>query len=130
MTGGILPKYFDTVIPIEKIDYYPNEKKPKFIIIDKKINKNDHVRFSGSDYKKGEKVISRGEIVNSSHIMAFKTLGIEKISVKNWFGVRDFSKLSFRERELGYWWPNFIEKKTNNWHKQFRYISSTFSITL
>ena len=46
------------------------------------INKNDHVRFSGSDYKKGEKVISRGEIVNSSHIMAFKTLGIEKISVK------------------------------------------------
>ena len=31
---------------------------------------------------KGEKVISRGEIVNSSHIMAFKTLGIEKISVK------------------------------------------------
>ena len=82
MTGGLLPKYFDTVIPIEKIDYYPNEKKPKFIIIDKKINKNDHVRFSGSDYKKGEKVISRGEIVNSSHIMAFKTLGIEKISVK------------------------------------------------
>ena len=58
MTGGLLPKYFDTVIPIEKIDYYPNEKKPKFIIIDKKINKNDHVRFSGSDYKKGEKVIS------------------------------------------------------------------------
>ena len=82
MTGGLLPKYFDTVIPIEKIDYYPNEKKPKFIIIDKKINKNDHVRFSGSDYKKGEKVISRGEIVNSSHIMAFKSLGIEKISVK------------------------------------------------
>jgi len=82
MTGGLIPKNFNTVIPIEKINYYPNKNKPKFIIIDKKILKNEHVRFAGSDYKKGEKVISRGEIINSSHILAFKSLGIEKILVK------------------------------------------------
>ena len=82
MTGGLIPKYFDTVIPIEKISYYPNKKKAKFIIVDKKITKNNHVRFSGSDYKKGEKVIFKGEIINSSHIMALKSLGIEKILVK------------------------------------------------
>ena len=29
MTGGLIPNFFDTVIPIEKIDYYPNKKKPK-----------------------------------------------------------------------------------------------------
>ena len=82
MTGGLIPKQFDTVIPVEKINYYPNKKKPKYIIIDKKISKNEHIRFAGSDYKKGEKVISVGEIVNSSHILAFKSLGIDKIVVK------------------------------------------------
>ena len=82
MTGALIPKHFDTVIPVEKINFYPNKKKPKFIIIDKKISKNNHVRFSGSDYKKGDKVISTGEIINSSHILAFKSLGIEKIDVK------------------------------------------------
>ena len=82
MTGGLLPKGLDTIIPIEKIVFYPNKKKPKFIIIDKKITKNNNVRFAGSDYKKGDKIISAGEIINSSHILAFKSLGIEKITVK------------------------------------------------
>ena len=82
MTGAIIPKYFDTVIPIEEISYYPNKKKPKFILINKKIQKNKHVRFSGSDYKKGERVICAGEMINSSHILAFKSLGIKKINVK------------------------------------------------
>ena len=36
----------------------------------------------GSDYKKSDKVISSGEIIDSSHILAFKTLGINKIIVK------------------------------------------------
>lgn len=82
MTGALIPKSFDTIIPIEKINYYPNKKNPKFIIIDKKINKNNHVRFAGSDYKKGEKILSVGEIINSSHILAFKSLGVEKLVVK------------------------------------------------
>ncbi len=82
MTGALIPKYFDTIIPVEKINYYPNKKNSKFIIIDKKINKNNHVRFAGSDYKKGEKIISAGEIINSSHILAFKSLGVERVIVK------------------------------------------------
>ncbi len=82
MTGALIPKHFDTIIPVEKINYYPNKKNPKFIIIDRKINKNNHVRFVGSDYKKGEKIISAGEIINSSHILAFKSLGVERIVVK------------------------------------------------
>ena len=82
MTGALIPKHFDTVIPVEKINYYPNNKNPKFILIDKKISKNSHVRFAGSDYKKGEKIVSAGEIINSSHILAFKSLGVERIVVK------------------------------------------------
>ena len=82
MTGALIPEKFDTIIPIEKIKHFPNKKKPKFIIIDKKISKNNYVRFAGSDFKKGDKIISKGEIINSSNILAFKSLGVEKIVVK------------------------------------------------
>ena len=82
MTGALIPKPFDTVIPIELIDFYPNKKNLKFILINEKIKKNNHIRFLGSDYKKGEKVISAGKVINSSHILAFKSLGVDKIIVK------------------------------------------------
>ena len=52
MTGGIIPKGFNTIIPIEKIIFHPNKKNPKSILVDRKIKKNEHVRFKGSDFKK------------------------------------------------------------------------------
>ena len=82
MTGALVPKPFDTVIPVEAINYYPNKKKPKFILLNKKITKNNHIRFLGSDYKKGDKIIPEGEMINSSHILALKSLGVDKIIVK------------------------------------------------
>ncbi len=82
MTGALVPKPFNTVIPIETIDFYPNKKNPKFILINEKIKKNNHIRFLGSDYKKGEKVMSTGDAINSSHILALKSLGVDKIIVK------------------------------------------------
>ena len=59
MTGGIIPKGFDTIIPIEQIIFYPDENNEKFIIINKKIGKYNHVRFAGSDYKKNDLVIKK-----------------------------------------------------------------------
>ena len=82
MTGALLPKSFDTIIPIEQINFYPNKKKAKYILINKKISKFEHVRFKGSDYKKGDLLISKGTILQSNHILALKTLGIKKIKVK------------------------------------------------
>ena len=82
MTGGLLPKGFDTIIPIEKIIFYPNKKSPKFILIKEKIKKNEYVRFKGSDYKKNDLIINKGTIIESNHILALKTLGIKKIKVK------------------------------------------------
>ena len=82
MTGAIIKKPFDTVIPIEHISYFPNKRNPKYIILDKKIKKNNHVRFKGSDYTKGTKVIKKGQIIQPKHILALKTLGIEKVLVK------------------------------------------------
>ncbi len=82
MTGAIIQKPFDTVIPIENIKYFPNKHKPIYIIVNKKIKKNNNIRFSGSDYKKGETVLTKGQIIQPNHILAFKTLGIEKVLVK------------------------------------------------
>ncbi len=82
MTGALICKPFDTVIPIEQINFFPTKKNPKYIILNKKVKKNEHIRFLGSDFKKGEKVICKGEIIKPSHILAFKTLGIEKVLVK------------------------------------------------
>ena len=71
-----------TIIPIEDINFYPNKKNPKYIIINKKIKKFEFIRHKGSDYKKGEKIIKKGELINPAHILSFKTLGIDKILVK------------------------------------------------
>jgi molybdopterin molybdotransferase len=91
MTGGIISKPFNTIVPIEKIIFYPNKKKPQSIIINQKVNKYDHVRFKGSDYKKGQLVIKKGSIIQSNHILALKTLGIKKIKVKKKLNILFFS---------------------------------------
>ena len=82
MTGALISKPFDTVIPIEQIKFYPSIKNKKYIIINKKINKNEYIRYLGSDYRKKEIVIRKGTLIQTSHILAFKSLGIEKIDVK------------------------------------------------
>ncbi len=82
MTGGIMPKGFDTIIPIEQIHFYPNKKNKKYILVNQKIKKNNHVRFAGSDFKKKEIVVKKNTIIQPNHILAFKTLGIKKIKVK------------------------------------------------
>ncbi len=82
MTGAIIQKPFDTIIPIEKIKFFPNKLKAKYIILQNKIKKNQFIRPIGSDFKKGTKIIKKGQFINSSHILAFKTLGIDKIFVK------------------------------------------------
>ena len=82
MTGAVIKKPFDAVIPIEKVNFYPNKLKPRYIVLHKMIKKNQFIRFSGSDYKKGNKVIKKGHIITPSDILALKTLGIISIFVK------------------------------------------------
>ena len=82
MTGALISKPFNTVIPIEKIKFYSSNKNKKYILIDKKIKKDEHIRYLGSDYKKNEIVIKKGDLIQQSHILAFKTLGIKRVNVK------------------------------------------------
>jgi len=82
MTGGIIPKGFDTIIPIEQINFYSNKKIQKFILINKRMSKHNNVRFAGSDYKKKQLIIKKGTVIQPNHILALKTLGVKKIKVK------------------------------------------------
>ena len=82
MTGGIIPKGFDAIIPKERISFYLKKKNTKFILIKEKILKNKNIRFKGSDYKKNDLLIKKGTILNSNHILALKALGIEYLKVK------------------------------------------------
>jgi len=82
MTGAIIKKPFDTIIPIEDIEFLPNKKNAKYIVVSKKIKKSEFIRPKGSDYKKGNKIIKKGELINPAHILSLKTLGIEKVLVK------------------------------------------------
>ena len=79
MTGALIPKGLDTIIPIEKIVF---NRDKKYIQINEKIKKNQHIRFAGSDYKKKDLIIKKGSIIQSAHVLAFKTLGVTKIKVK------------------------------------------------
>ncbi len=88
MTGGIIPKGFDTIVPIEKIIFYPNKKN---ILIDRKITKYNHVRFAGSDFKKKEIIVKKNIVIQPNHILAFKTLGIKNITVKKKINILFFS---------------------------------------
>ena len=102
MTGGIIPKGFDTIIPIEQIVFYPNKKKrPEYIVINKKIKKNQNIRFKGSDYKKNDLLIKKGTILQPNHILSLKTLGIKFIKVKKKPNILFFStgnEISNQER--------------------------------
>ena len=91
MTGGIIPKGFDTIIPIEQVIFNPNKKNKKYILIDRRIAKYNHVRFAGSDFKKKEIVVKKNTVIQPNHILAFKTLGIKNITVKKKINILFFS---------------------------------------
>ena len=71
MTGALIPIGLDTIIPIEQIIFNSNNK---YISINSKIKKNQHIRYAGSDYKKKDLIVKKGTIIQPSHVLAFKTL--------------------------------------------------------
>jgi len=116
MTGGIIPKEFDTIIPIEQIVFHPNKVNPLNIVIDKKVKKYQHVRFKGSDFKINDLLIKKGTILQSNHILALKTLGIKNIKVKKIPKILFFStgnEISNQEKI-----PNWKVRNSNSYYIQ------------
>jgi len=82
MTGGLVPKPFDSILAVEKAKYFPTKEKSSHIIINKEVKKFSFIRFAGEDYKLNDLVVKKGEIIQPKHIMALTTLGIKNIKVK------------------------------------------------
>ena len=125
MTGGIVPKGYDTIIPIEQIIFHPNKTKPKYILIDKKISKYQHVRFEGSDFKKGDLLFKKGTVLQPNHILALKTLGIKTIKVKKIPNILFFStgnEISNKENI-----PDWKVRNSNSYYIQSLSNNSLFN---
>ena len=82
MTGGLVPKPFDSVLAVEKAKYFPTKEKPTHIIVDREVKKFSFIRFTGEDYQLNDLVVKKGELIQPKHIMALTTLGIKNIKVK------------------------------------------------
>jgi len=82
MTGGIIPKLFDSIIPVEKVKYFPSEQKPTHIFVDHEVEKFSFIRFAGEDYNLKDVIVKKGELIQPKHIMALTTLGIRDLYVK------------------------------------------------
>tara|TARA_B100000686_G_scaffold189654_1_gene196341 strand:+ start:680 stop:1927 length:1248 start_codon:yes stop_codon:yes gene_type:complete len=82
MTGAIVPKPFDSIIPVEKVKYFPSQKKPTHIIVDHEVKKFSFIRFAGEDFNLKDIVIKKGKLIQPKHIMALTTLGIKDLYVK------------------------------------------------
>ena len=82
MTGGLVPKPFDSIIPVEQVKYFPSRKKSTHIIVDHEIKKSSYIRFSGEDYNLKDVVVKSGELIQPKHIMALTALGIQEMKVK------------------------------------------------
>lgn len=107
MTGGIVPKPFDSIIPVEKIKYYPSEKKPTHIFIDSEVKKFSFIRFAGEDYNLKDIVVKKGELIQPKHIMALTTLGIRYLYVKKkpkiiFFGTGD-EIVDYKKKNISNW---------------------------
>jgi len=82
MTGAAVPKPFDTIIPVEKVKYFPSKQKPTHIVVDCEIKKFSFIRFAGEDFNLKDTVIKKGELIQPKHIMALTALGIKNLYVK------------------------------------------------
>ena len=90
MTGGIMPKGCNSIIPIEECTFIKNSTN-RYIIIKKGFKKFENVRLKGSDFKIRDIVIKKNTLINSSHIKALKALGIENVRVKKKINIVFFS---------------------------------------
>jgi len=77
MTGARVPESAQAVVPHELIEKIGEE----YIILPNTIKENQHVRFTGEDIQKGEKLLSDGDEINFATITILSSQGISHIKV-------------------------------------------------
>jgi molybdopterin molybdotransferase len=76
MTGATIPEGADTVVPVEE-----TKKDDRFTLIFKATFQSEHIRKAGEDVKKGECVISAGDLIDPAEIGMLASLGRSFVAV-------------------------------------------------
>ena len=76
MTGAPIPEGADTVVPVEE-----TKKDGNFVLISKAIVLGDSIRHAGEDVKKGDRVISKGDLIRPAEIGMLASVSRSSIHV-------------------------------------------------
>ena len=80
MTGAVCPMHADTVIKYEQITF---DNGVATVDPDPELSVNQHVHPQGSDRKKEELIIGKGQLITAAEIGVLATVGKESILVKS-----------------------------------------------
>ncbi|WP_456456731.1 molybdopterin molybdotransferase MoeA [Thermovibrio sp.] len=76
MTGGVIPEGTDTAVRVEDV-----KVEGKTLIVEFPVKRGELVNFKGSEVKKGEKVLEKGEVLDFRKVGLLANLGIGKVRV-------------------------------------------------
>jgi len=76
MTGAPIPKGADTIIPVEY-----TKKEGGFVAIFKAGSPGENIRGAGEDVRKGERVISNGDLIRPAEVGMLASVGRSFVSV-------------------------------------------------
>lgn len=77
MTGAVLPKGADCVVPQEKVQIISEDT----ILLPEKLQKNANLRFAGEDIALGDLLVKKGQMINFAVITLLASQGITHIEV-------------------------------------------------
>ncbi|MGB3750364.1 MAG: molybdopterin molybdotransferase MoeA [Arcobacteraceae bacterium] len=77
MTGARVPSTTEAIVPQELVTVIDD----KTIILPDTITSNQHIRFTGEDIEKGEKILHKGDDLNFASIAVLASQGITHVKV-------------------------------------------------
>ncbi len=83
MTGAPIPNaYYDSVVRVEDVEVRIDSSGKKWIKLRTTPQVSDNMRKTGEDTKVGKKLLSKGQIILSQHLVALAAQGITSFKVK------------------------------------------------
>ncbi|SES71320.1 gephyrin-like molybdotransferase Glp [Anaerobranca gottschalkii] len=76
MTGAKIPNGADLVVPFEETEF-----TEEWVKVFKTYNSNSNISFMGEDIKEGQKVLTKGEVINPPEIGILASVGKNKVLV-------------------------------------------------
>ena len=80
MTGAVVPKGFDSVVPVEQVTTIDRDGK-KFLVITGKVSNGRNVRLAGEDFKAGDLILEKDTTIEPHVMMSAIANGIKSIKV-------------------------------------------------